>query len=333
MNSKERFYKRLEGKKTDRIPNLNILMMLSARIAEITYKEYCTDYRKLVEADLAATKLFDIDILSVISDPMREVELFGGRTVLPQDDVPYAAEPFLKDYSDIKKLRIGEIDSAPRALDRVKAAELFFKEAGDEYPICGWVEGPVAEASDLRDINRFMEDLLIEPQFASELMDICVSNALAYAKAQIDAGCDIIGVGDAAASLIGPGLYKEMALEHQTRLLKGIKDLGALTKLHICGNTTDLVELIPVQYVDIFDIDWMVDYKKTVRLVGDKVSVNGNFDPVSVLLQGDEALVRSETIRCVVDGNDKSMVSAGCEVPKFTPEENLKTVSKTLADI
>ena len=37
---------------------------------------------------------------------------------------------------------------------------------------------------------------------------------------------------------------------------------------------------------DIFDIDWMVDYKRAVRLVGEKVSVNGNFDPVSVLLQG-----------------------------------------------
>ena len=169
--------------------------------------------------------------------------------MLPDDDVPYAAEEMIKEYADIKKLKLNPVESAPRALDRVKAAELFFKEAGDEYPICGWVEGPVAEASDLRGINKFMEDLIIEPEFANELMDICVSNALAYAKAQIDAGCDIIGVGDAAASLIGPRLYEDMAFEHQKRLLCGIKQYGALTKLHICGNTTDLVERIPAEYV------------------------------------------------------------------------------------
>ncbi len=333
MTSKERVYRRLEGRPTDRIPNLNIIMMISARLANISYKEYCTDYRKLVAADLDATKRFGIDILSVISDPMREVELFGGQTVLPEDDVPYAADAFLEEYDDIIKLKLNSIESAPRAIDRVNAAELFRKEAGDEYPICGWVEGPVAEASDLRGINKFMEDLLVEPEFASELMDICVSNALVYAKAQVDAGCDIIGVGDAAASLIGPRIYEQMAFEHQKRLLKGIKEYGALTKLHICGNTTDLVELIPADYIDIFDIDWMVDYKKTVKLIGGKVSVNGNFDPVSVLLQGNEELVRSETIRCIVDGNDTSMVSAGCEVPKFTPEENLETVSRTLAEL
>ena len=62
--------------------------------------------------------------------------------------------------------------------------------------------------------------------------------------------------------LSAQGLYEKMAFEYQKRLLKGIKEYGALTKLHICGNTTDLVELIPAEYVDIFDIDWMVDYKK-----------------------------------------------------------------------
>ena len=77
MTSRQRVYKRLAGEPTDRIPNLNILMMLSARLAGIPYKEYCTDYKKLVAADIAATKQFGIDILSTISDPMREVELFG----------------------------------------------------------------------------------------------------------------------------------------------------------------------------------------------------------------------------------------------------------------
>lgn len=333
MNCKERFYARLRGEKVDRIPNLNIVMGFAAKLSGYTYKEYCTDYRKLVEADLKVTQMFGMDILSVVSDPMREVELFGGETVLPEDDVPYEKTPFIAEYADLSKLKVNPIESAPRALDRVKAVELFKKEAGDEYPICGWVEGPVAEASDLRGINKLMEDLLLEPEFVCDMMEICVQNGLEFAKAQVEAGADVIGVGDAAASLIGPKIYKDIAFEYQKRLLKGIKDMGVATKLHICGNTTELVELIPAQYVDIFDIDWMVDYKKTVKRIGDKTSVNGNFDPVSVLLQGDTKLVESETKRCVMDANDFSMVSAGCEVPKFTPHENMKAVSETLKNI
>lgn len=333
MNCKERFFARLRGDEVDRIPNLNIVMGFAAKLSGYTYKEYCTDYRKLVESDLKATQMFGMDILSVVSDPMREVELFGGETVLPEDDVPYEKTPFIADYGDLSKLKINPIESAPRALDRVKAVELFKKEAGDEYPICGWVEGPVAEASDLRGINKLMEDLLLEPEFVCDMMEICVQNGLEFASAQVDVGADVIGVGDAAASLIGPRIYKDIAFEYQKRLLKGIKDMGVATKLHICGNTTELVELIPAQYVDIFDIDWMVNFKKTVERIGDKTTVNGNFDPVSVLLQGDAVLVKSETKRCVVDGNDFSMVSAGCEVPKFTPHENMKAVSDMLKNI
>jgi len=333
MTSRERFFARLKSKPVDRIPNLNIIMMLSAKLNGISYSEYCTDYKKLVYADLKTSEKFGIDLLSVISDPMREVEMFGGKVVIPQDDVPYAKDPFIIEYSDISKLNINKIEDISRALDRVKGVELFAKEAGDEYPICGWIEGPVAEAADLRGISKFMEDLLIEPDFAEELMEICVQNGIAYAKAQVEAGADVIGVGDAAASLIGPRIYKDMAYKYQSKLLKAVKDMGAVTKLHICGNTSDLVELLPMEYVDIFDIDWMVDFKQTVGMVGQSTSVNGNFDPVSVVLQGDLELIEKETKRCMDDSNKRAMVSAGCEVPKNTPLENLAQVSKTLASV
>ena len=163
-------------------------------------------------------------------------------------------------------------------------------------------------------------------------MEICVQSGIAYAKAQIDAGADVIGVGD-AASLIGPRIYETMAFEYERKLLKAIKEMGAVTKLHICGNTTELIELLPVEYIDILDIDWMVDYKQAVQSIGKDVSVNGNFDPVSVLLQGYLELVKQETIRCINDGNEISMVAAGCEVPRETPHENLVQVSKTLASL
>ena len=115
MTSRERFFKRLKSEPVDRIPNLNIIMMFSAKMAGVPYSEYCTDYKKLVEADIAASEKFGIDLLSVISDPMREVELFGGETVMPLDDVPYEKSPFIKEYEDLRKLKVNDVQSAPRA--------------------------------------------------------------------------------------------------------------------------------------------------------------------------------------------------------------------------
>ena len=48
-----------------------------------------------------------------------------------------------------------------------------------------------------------MVDFIDDPAFIAELFDFTVTLGLRFAKLQIEAGADIIGVGDAAASLAG----------------------------------------------------------------------------------------------------------------------------------
>ena len=49
---------------------------------------------------------------------------------------------------------------------------------------------------------------------------------------------DIIGIGDAAASLISPAMFEEFAFPYQKRIVEAVHRAGARTKLHICGNTS-----------------------------------------------------------------------------------------------
>ncbi|NLV73871.1 MAG: hypothetical protein GXY52_04190 [Chloroflexi bacterium] len=74
---------------------------------------------------------------------------------------------------------------------------------------------------------------------------------------------------------------------------------------------------------NIIDIDWMVDYASAVAHIGEKVTVNGNIDPVGVFLQGSANDVANAVMRCHAAGNARSMISAGCELPVGTPEANL----------
>ena len=48
MTSMERFYARLQGKPVDKIPNMNIVMALVAKVAGVSFREYVQDCRKLV---------------------------------------------------------------------------------------------------------------------------------------------------------------------------------------------------------------------------------------------------------------------------------------------
>ncbi|MDR3262407.1 MAG: uroporphyrinogen decarboxylase family protein [Tannerella sp.] len=334
MNSKERVLARIHNQPVDRIPNLNILMFLAAKEIGVSYAEYCQDYRKLAHGNIVSMQKYGIDAVSTISDPMRESADLGMEMEYPEDGVPRRAKEYLiKEKSDLLKVKPVPVEKGRRMTDRVLGTELLKKEVGNDFPVIGWVEGAFAQAADIRGISEFLMDIYDDPPFVVELLELCLEQEILFAKAQIDAGADIIGVGDAIASVAGPFAYKDLALQYEVRLLKAIKDAGALSKLHICGNITPFLELLPVQYCDIIDIDWMVSLEKAGELYGDVACVNGNYDPVAVLLQGNVQGIKDAVKQCVQVGGAKYTSSAGCEVPKYTPPENLMAVYDALQEL
>lgn len=330
MNSKERVYARINNQPVDRIPNLNILMFFAAKEIGVPYSEYCQDYRKLVQGNIVCMQKYGIDAVSAISDPLRESADMGLDIEFPAEGVPYAKEFLIKERKDLLKLKPVPVDQGRRMTDRVQAVGLFKKEVGEEFPIIGWVEGCFAQAADLRGVNGFLTDLYEDPDFVVELLDICLEQEILFARAQIEAGADIIGVGDAIASVAGPFAYQELALKYEERLLQAIRDAGGMTKLHICGDTTPFLEMLPARYCDILDADWMVPLDKMTELYGDITCINGNYDPVSVLLQGSVEDVKNAVRKCAAVGGPKHTSAAGCEVPKYTPPENLMAVYEAL---
>ena len=331
MTSSERVYARLLGKPVDKIPNMNIAMGLVAKAAGVTYREYVQDYRKLVEGNLICAERFGFDSVSAISDPMREASAFGAALVFPEDGVPYCEPPLLSDGFDLERVFKADPLESPRTLDRIKGVGLLREKVRCDYPVIGWVEGVLAETADLRGVSRLMYDLVDDVETPlHELMDIVFSQQCRFALEQIKAGADIIGVGNAVSSLIGPGLYEQFGLPYDKALVDYIHENGAKVKLHICGNITALLALLKQVAPDILDIDWMVDFEAAAEVfAGTGTCVCGNVDPVAVLLRGSVALVEQKVLECARAGG-AVMVAGGCEVPAAAPEENLLLMDRLL---
>ncbi|HPT79307.1 MAG TPA: uroporphyrinogen decarboxylase family protein [Candidatus Atribacteria bacterium] len=330
MNSYERLFARMQGKPVDRVPNNCIIMGFGAKYIGASYREFVTDYRVLAEAALRCREDFDLDILSVISDPMREAEAFGSEIVFPENGVPYATRPLLQELSDISKLKVFSPEASRRTNDRLMAVRYLSEQAGSECAVQGWVEGAFAEACDLRDLYNMMIDVMLEPDAVKDLLEICTEGAIRFALAQIKAGARIIGIGDAAASLIGPQMYMEFAFPYEKRLIDEIHKAGGKAKLHICGNINKILDMVVETGADMIDCDWMVDFKRANELCGTTISACGNFDPVAVLLEGKVETVKNAVNTCLAQSSPTSIIAAGCEVPPDTPAENLKAVSQAL---
>ncbi|MCL2867281.1 MAG: uroporphyrinogen decarboxylase family protein [Clostridia bacterium] len=331
MTSLERLNVRLAGKSVDKIPNMNIFMAIVAREAGVSYSGYVRDYRKLVEGNLICAEKYGLDSVSAISDPMREAAAFGSDVVFPENGVPYAAIPLISGNVDLSTLKRFDPLDSPRTLDRVKACELLRQKTGNEYPVIGWIEGCLAEAADLRGVNDLMVDLAGEEEYLPELFAIIFEQQKRFAKAQIDAGADFIGVGNAVASLVGPVLYEKYCLAWDRAIVNYIHGQGARVKLHICGNITSILELLIQVKPDILDIDWMVDFGHAVRLFnGTGISVSGNFNPAGAVLRGTVEETEADVRRCIEAGNETTLIAAGCEIPAAAPDRNLLAMDKLL---
>ena len=305
--------------------------MFAAKEINVSYSEYATDYKKLVEGNILCAEKYGIDCVCVVSDPMREAAAFGADTIFPFDGVPTCKNHLLSGIPDLNRLIDFNVFSSPRTLDRIMAIELFNQKLGNKYPIIGWVEGVLAESCDLRGINNLMLDLAMDEEYLSPLFEIVYQKACEFSKAQVDAGAHIIGIGNAAASLIGPILYEKYALEYDKKLITYIKSLGAKTKLHICGDITPLMPLVKTLGADILDIDSMVDFSLAVETFNSTcTSVNGNLEPVADFLYGTPGKISELTSQLVKKCNFNTIISAGCEIPRETPPENMISMNRAL---
>ena len=216
--------------------------------------------------------------------------------------------------------------------DRLEANRYLRERVGGSVPVMGWVEGALAEAVDLRGVSALLADLYDDPEWVEELLERCAEVEIAFARAQIAAGADIIGLGDAIASRIAPRMYTRYALPYEQRIFAAVHEQGALARLHICGDVTHLLPYLAQSGADIVDIDWMVDFKLAAQTLGDRIAVCGNFDPVAVMLQGTPEQVRQATRRCLELGGPRSISAAGCEIPDGTPRENLLAQAQALRE-
>jgi MtaA/CmuA family methyltransferase len=170
-----------------------------------------------------------------------------------------------------------------------------------------------------------------DESFACELMDVCVDAGIAFARAQVKAGVDTVGIGDAIASQVDPATYERLIQPREKRLVQAIQEGGAFAKLHICGDITHLLPGIADLEVDILDVDYMVDMAAVRETVGSRVALSGNLDPVRSVKNGTPGEIREAVAAAYAEVGNPYMVNAGCEIPAGTPAENLRALCEPVA--
>ncbi|MCC6822358.1 MAG: uroporphyrinogen decarboxylase family protein [Verrucomicrobia subdivision 3 bacterium] len=327
MNSRERVFAHLNGQPVDHLPLLPITMQFACRQIGAKYRDYCTDYRVLVMGQIHTAQAFGLDYVNTMSDPAREaadcgavVEYFDEQPVAIVED-----RALLADKTYLARLKIPDPLGGGRMHNSIQALALFKEQIGQEKMVEGWVEGPVAEAADLRGINALMLDFYDDPGFVRDLFSFVIEMELRFAREQVAAGADVIGIGDAAASLVGPEIYEEFVWPYEKKLVDGIHALGARTRLHICGNTRRIVAGMGRLGCAIVEVDSLTPMALAREQMPQQI-ILGNLNPVAALRNGTPESITAAVKQCHREAGGRFIVGAGCEIPRDTSPINLRAL-------
>lgn len=324
MNSLERTICFIEGGRPDRVPFHPILMRFAARYAGVRYRDFCLSHSHKCMANIRCAADFHSDWVNTMSDAYAEAEAFGTKLIYPEDDLPKVQKYAITEIGDISRMTVLKPGDHGRMRERTFEIREYAASTSGNIFICGWVEGPLAEYCDIRDINLAMTDLYEHPEMVHKALDIITESAMGFITAQVREGAHCIGIGDSVCSLISPELYEEFCLYREKALVEHIHKLGALAKIHICGNISAILPAVISTGTDIIDIDHRTGpVTEAVRMLGKRQVFAGKSDPVSVLQEGDERRIRESAFAFFREAEGRAILSAGCEVTPGTTAENL----------
>ncbi len=300
-------------------------MFLPADRFGITYKEFATNGSAMAQSQIKMFETFNIDAITACSDAFRiSADLAPEKMVYPEDQPPHLDSPIIKTAQDLDALLKPDVSNAKsRMFDRAKGVKEMASSVGDECLVLGWVDMPFAEACSVCGVTEFMMMMYQDSELAHQVLDFLTDIVIDFALYQIEMGSPMIGAGDAAASLVSPQMFHDFALPYEKRVCRAIHDAGGLVKLHICGNTSTLLEDMIESGADLFNVDHLVDFDTACNVYGKAGKCfKGNLDPVADLLQATPQQCRQKSIECISKAkNNRYMLSPGCEVPKDITDE------------
>jgi len=163
---------------------------------------------------------------------------------------------------------------------------------------CAAFEGPWY----LRGMERFLQDMLINKDYAHELIDRVAGFYLAAGLVLARMGCDILLAGDDVGTqdrmLISPALWREFVKPRYGRLFGAYKRARPDIKIavHICGFIEPIIDDLIEVGVDILNPvqPLAMDPGRLKRRYGDRLAFWGAVDDQHVLPRGSPREVEAE---------------------------------------
>lgn len=277
---------------------------------------------------LQPVNAFAVDAAIIFSDIL--IPLPGMGIDLEFAPGPVIRNP-LRNAADIAKLRVADpdvdLDFVLKSLESVRA------EIDGKVPLIGFAGAPFTLASYMIEGGSSSAYLLTkevmytQPEAWKSLMAKLVETILAFLKAQIKAGAQLVQLFDSWVGCLSPSDYRCYVLPYTQTIFRELKSAG-IPSIHFGTGTAGLLAVMAEAGGDVIGADWRVSIGNAWRSVGAGAGIQGNLDPVLLMAPWPVLRERAKEILDEIGGKPGHIFNLGHGILQTTPEDSIKALAE-----
>jgi len=253
------------------------------------------------EVTLMPIRELGVDAAVLFADIMLPLEPMGVDLRIEPEVGPIIDRP-IRSAADVEALRPFDPAGVSFTLDAIR---LVRRELDGKAGMIGFSGAPftlacyLIEGRPSRDYAIAKAFMYREPAAWHDLMDRLSTMVVAYLRAQVEAGADVVQLFDTWVGGLGPADYAAFVQPHVRRIFAG---LAAVPSIHFGTGTAALLELMADAGGDVIGIDHRMSLAEAWRRVGPDRGVQGNLDAARLLAGWEATEAGARTVLDDADG-------------------------------
>ncbi|SDM55716.1 uroporphyrinogen decarboxylase [Siphonobacter aquaeclarae] len=332
------FLRAARGEETERVP---VWMMRQAGRILSEYRavrekagsfiQLCTTPELAAEVTIQPVDLLGVDAAIIFSDILVVPEAMG----LPYEMVEARGPVFpttVRTAQDVDNLRVADPEADLGYV--LEAIRITKKELNGRVPLIGFAGAPftilcyMIEGKGSKTFSVAKKYLYAEPELSHRLLQKITDSTIAYLKAQVAAGANLVQLFDSWAGILSPQQYREFSLPYIAQICDALQPLVPVT-VFAKGAFFARREMNTLN-CSVVGLDWNMDITESREMLPDKV-LQGNLDPC--VLYSDYPEIRKQTREMLTQfGRRKHIANLGHGVYPDTDPDKVRCFIDTVKE-
>lgn len=297
-----------------------------------SFFERCQTPELAAEITLQPVEQIGVDAAIIFSDILVVPKAMGMEVQLIENQGPLLPHP-LRTEGDLDRLCI------PDVKDRLhyvfEALQLTKKTLDGRVPLIGFAGAPwtlfcyMIQGKGSKTFDEARSFLYKYPGLSHKIMDKITQTTILYLKEQVKAGADCIQLFDSWSGLLSPDLFDTFSFHYNKKIIDTVSN-ECPTILFAKGAWHGLEKMSQTS-ASALGVDWCIRPETARQLTGNKITLQGNFDPAMLLAPIPE--IRKEVKKMInAFGKNRYIANLGHGILPNVPVDHAKAFVDTVKE-